>query len=418
MAATDARLSPRQLAFGADGELFVYNGDRVVHVNAQGRIGTAPVGERQLRPGGFVYELRSLSSLTAAPDGTIYAVNTLGLIYRLRNGIVETRFESNSSVLAAGTDERIFLTGVQGLSRLTWGGSADLITRRNTAGFEFGEGMAALRVNWNAELMALSPGGELYGATPNVRRVRKLVQPEECPASREPYVAVAVNGASYSSTGAAPGTILTIFGEYLGPQQLAIGAPGPNGWDRSVGGLQVLFDGIPAPVIFSRWDQAAVIVPYEVQDPVLEISAIVNGAPAGRRFIELKPGAPGVFTLDASGRGQAAVLNQNFTVNGPANPAQKGSIMALYMTGGGRSMPPNRTGAITGLPLPYLVEPVSVRVDSRDTEVLYAGGAPGLVAGVEQVNFRVPADTRSGDAVPLSVLAGSAGSEPVTIAVE
>ncbi len=36
------------------------------------------------------------------------------------------------------------------------------------------------------------------------------------------------------------------------------------------------------------------------------------------------------------------------------------------------------------------VAPVSVLVDGQNTEILYAGAAPGLVAGVLQVNFRLP----------------------------
>ncbi len=33
---------------------------------------------------------------------------------------------------------------------------------------------------------------------------------------------------------------------------------------------------------------------------------------------------PGIFTVDGSGRGQGAILNEDGTLNSPSNPARKG----------------------------------------------------------------------------------------------
>jgi uncharacterized protein (TIGR03437 family) len=50
--------------------------------------------------------------------------------------------------------------------------------------------------------------------------------------------------------------------------------------------------------------------------------------------------------------------------------------------------------------------------------VLYAGGAPGLVAGVLQVNARIPPEAPSGNAVPVLLTVGGFSSQPeVTLAV-
>jgi uncharacterized protein (TIGR03437 family) len=50
--------------------------------------------------------------------------------------------------------------------------------------------------------------------------------------------------------------------------------------------------------------------------------------------------------------------------------------------------------------------------------VNFAGGAPGAVAGVIQVNAQIPAGVTAGGAVPVVVQVGSSDSQPgVTLAV-
>jgi uncharacterized protein (TIGR03437 family) len=70
-----------------------------------------------------------------------------------------------------------------------------------------------------------------------------------------------------------------------------------------------------------------------------------------------------------------------------------------------------------GSTLAHPVLAVSVLVDGQNAEVLYAGSAPGLVAGVLQVNFRVPGLLRTG-AVGLLVKVGRFTSQAgVTMAI-
>jgi len=62
---------------------------------------------------------------------------------------------------------------------------------------------------------------------------------------------------------------------------------------------------------------------------------------------------------------------------------------------------------------------VSVTIGGQPAEVLYAGSAPGLVAGLLQVNARVTDGIPSGDAVPVVLSIGSASSpSTVTMAVQ
>src|ERR1039457_2450619 len=71
---------------------------------------------------------------------------------------------------------------------------------------------------------------------------------------------------------------------------------------------------------------------------------------------------------------------------------------------------------IADYPVPAL--PVRVTVGGRPAEIQYAGAAPHAVAGLLQVNFRVPADAPTGDAIPLVLMVGGARSpEGVKMAV-
>ncbi len=132
--------------------------------------------------------------------------------------------------------------------------------------------------------------------------------------------------------------------------------------------------------------------------------------------------APALFTLDSTGHGQAAVLNELGCCNSVRNPAKRGSVITLYATGEGQTNPPGITGAVSfydrpaDYPVPRL--PVRVTVGGQPADIVYAGEAPHAVTGLLQVNFRVPANAPLGDAVPLKLTVGAASSPvDVTIAI-
>src|SRR5207249_3764718 len=105
---------------------------------------------------------------------------------------------------------------------------------------------------------------------------------------------------------------------------------------------------------------------------------------------------PALFSADASGGGQGAILNQNNTYNSQI-PESPGNYVQLFGTGGGQTNPGGRDGAFNGVGalLAKFVLPVKVFVDGKEAaDVAYAGPSPGLVEGVFQVNVRLPLDVR------------------------
>ncbi len=222
----------------------------------------------------------------------------------------------------------------------------------------------------------------------------------------------------------APGQIVVLFGNELGPAQLATLQLNSNGRvDTLLAGVRVLFDGVPAPLLYVSSKQLSAVVPYSVQpNGRTTVQVDYQGLRSNPLVLWVAPALVGIFTQDSSGRGPGAILNQDGTVNSASNPAEKGSIVTLFGTGEGRTLPEGVDGKVTAEPLPRPVLRIFAQVDNRFADVLYVGGAPGLVAGVLQMNIKIPDDARSGAAIPISIGGmdgpfGTERSEQATVAI-
>ena len=257
---------------------------------------------------------------------------------------------------------------------------------------------------------AVNQEGDLFVADHGLSRSFVIRGADACEMKR-PFIAALLNGASFNGFGAVPGELMSLFGTYLGAESLALGAPGQSvndTWQTTVGGLEIWVNGVQAPIIFSRDDQAAFIIPNETSGPV-RIRFSLDGIEASRSVGIAGQAFPGIFTANSSGGGQAAALNQDATINTADNPADPGSVIVLYITGAGATSPPSQTGSLNNFPLPQLVEEVEVSINFVPAIVEFAGPAPGLVSGVVQVNARIPAGTPSG-AAEVQVKIGGIGS--------
>ena len=230
-----------------------------------------------------------------------------------------------------------------------------------------------------------------------------------------------VNGASYSGGSVAPGEVLTIFGSGLGPSALVgLQLDSAGHVTTSLAGTQVTFDGVPAPLIYVQAGQVGTIAPYAIDGKsttVVQVS--YQGYSTSTVTLPVMATAPALFTADASGKGPGAILNQDLSVNTAANPAVAGAVVILYCTGEGQTSP----GGVDGLlansaTLPAPVAKVSVTVGGQPVNVLYAGAAPGLVAGVLQVNVQLPAGLAAGNQPVVLTIGGVSSPAGVTVAVK
>jgi uncharacterized protein (TIGR03437 family) len=229
-----------------------------------------------------------------------------------------------------------------------------------------------------------------------------------------------VNAASFQGGGVAPGELITIFGSGIGPASLtplALGADGKVA--NTLAETQVLFDGVPSPLIYVSASQVSAIVPYSVtgkSSTGLQIS--YKSLKSNTLAVPVSTCAPALFTADTSGKGQAAVSNQDGTFNGKNNPADKGTILTLYATGEGQTDPGGVDGQLALSVYPKPILPVSVKIGGVDAPLLYYGAAPQLVAGVLQVNAKVPDGVASGDQTIVLTVGSCSSPLGVTVAVK
>lgn len=246
--------------------------------------------------------------------------------------------------------------------------------------------------------VAVGPDGDLYLLADN--RVYRLSQPASCDLSPKPEIAVEGirHGATYEGPAGpsfparvAPGQIVNIFGRRLGPEELAGGQISGGFVTTETGGVRVLVDGQPAPMLFASAGQLGAIIPYGTSsEGAVPLQVEVDGVLSEPRQVQLSLARPGIFTLDSSGQGPGAILNQNGSLNTAANPARPGEVIVLWATGEGQTNPPGVDGRIANGALPQPVQSVEATIGLVDATVLYAGAGPGMVAGVMQVNLLVP----------------------------
>ena len=274
--------------------------------------------------------------------------------------------------------------------------------------------------NYNGSATVTAPG---VTASTTLNVVLTVVAPAA------PAPVTIVNSASLAAGFIAPGEIISIFGTNLGPATPAtfvLNAGG--GVDPTLAGVQVLFNGKAGTPIYVSSTQINVIVPYEVagQATTSMVVQYLGGSSAAFN-LSVAVRSPGIFTLNSAGL-QAAALNQNGSVNGTgANGtayASPDTTVVLFTTGGGQTSPASLTGSVTPIgSILYRVPNVTATVGGQPAVVEFAGGAPGLVAGVVQVNVHLPKNL-TGDALQVvisidgvaSPLTGPSGQGP-TVAV-
>lgn len=208
--------------------------------------------------------------------------------------------------------------------------------------------------------------------------------------SMGPFAGCVVDAAGFTNEQTvSPGAIVTIFGSALGPSQ-GVGFQLVNGQvPTSLGGTQVLVNGEPAPILYSSYWQLNVILPYSLEIRTMPTIQVVSSGTPANQWSNSRVQSAGISLFRVNN--SAAALNQDGTLSSPQNPAQPGSTVMLFGTGGGQTVPPSVAGEITPLVLRPLASTPQAQIGAREPLIVqYAGAAPGLVSGVTQINVTLP----------------------------
>jgi len=395
--ATAALLSyPTGVAVDASGNLFIADSlnNRIRKVSASSGIITTVAGSGAFgwgncycTSGSFSGDGGPATSATLAPGGV--AVDASGDLFIADSGNNRIR----EVAAASGIITTVAGNGSQGFSGD--GGPATSATLNGPNG------------------VAMDASGNLFIADTGNNRIREVLAAKALGGIQ--------NAASYATGAVPPGEMVVLYGAGMGPAALAYLQvdSGTGLLETTVAGTTVLFNGFPAPIVYTSAGQVAAVVPYEIAGAATaQILVNYQGKYVAAGTVTVTPSAPGIFTVN-SGTGQAAALNQDASVNSTSNPAAAGSVIVLYLTGEGQTAPQGVDGKIaSAAPLPAPVLPVTITIGGQPATYFYAGAAPDEVAGIMQINANIPAGV-TGNAVPVSVQIGTASTQKgVTIAVQ
>jgi uncharacterized protein (TIGR03437 family) len=98
----------------------------------------------------------------------------------------------------------------------------------------------------------------------------------------------------------------------------------------------------------------------------------------------------------------------------PEKPAKPNEAIVLFGTGLGLLSPALPTGEAAKNNSTSVVP--TITIDGNPADVQFSGAAPGFV-GLNQVNVKIPAGTRSATDIPVAITIGEKQSNTVTIAV-
>ena len=214
----------------------------------------------------------------------------------------------------------------------------------------------------------------------------------------------------------APGGIVSLYGAGLGPAA-GVGAQldSSGKFPTELAGTQVLFGGVPAPLLYAAANQVNAVVPFGVSSgPMTTVqirSAAGTSETVALRVVAADPAIVAISEPD-DGWYKSLVVNQDGSANSLSNPAQPGSIITFWVNGAGLFRTSLEDGSIVVPPLPMPALPINVILDQYPTplavEVLYAGAAPGMLAGILQMNIRIPPNSGPGSYSAIELHVGNA----------
>ncbi len=437
---TGAQLnSPTSVAVDRSGTVYIADfGNNVIRKLSGGAISTVAGNGRQGYSGdggaGTQAQLNGPQGVGVDSAGNVYIADTLNnRVRRLSGGNIQTIAgigipgnggdggPATSAELAAPTGLAVdsagsvyVSNGSRSVRKIYPNGPISTIAGADALGYS-GDGGPALNATFNGALgLAVDSAGNVYVADSGNNAIRQLQ-----PLATGTGIAAVVNGAGNQTGSIAPGEIIVLYGNGLGPAAVVANQPNSNGvYSTAIGGTAVYVGGTAAPILYASATQVSAIVPFGLTGSTAPVYVTYQGVATTPVSVPVATAAPALFTTDFSGKGQVAAVNQGATptINNASHPANAGTFVQLYATGGGTTSPASADGAIAAGPA-QLTQNATVTIGGKNATVAYAGAAPGSPNGVVQINVQIPSGLPAGQADVSVQIGGVSSPAGATIAV-
>jgi uncharacterized protein (TIGR03437 family) len=238
--------------------------------------------------------------------------------------------------------------------------------------------------NTVAAALAVDPGGTVHVAG-STGLVSAFI-PSKSSAGRIFGLANAAGGVLAGRV--APVELISIYGLHLGVSTPVYASFDASGFlPTTLAGIQVAFNGTPAPLLYVSDTQINAVVPLVLANmPSASLRVALNSGALPDFRLAVDTAIPQVAR---NADGSAASINQDGSVNSSTHPAPAGSFVSIWATGIGYA--PGVDGQMATSAQSFCGCIIHDLATNQDIVPSYAGTAPGMVTGVVQINFQVPA---------------------------
>ena len=186
-------------------------------------------------------------------------------------------------------------------------------------------------------------------------------------------------------------------------------------WGTSLASDTVTVNGVAAPISsvgrVNNLEQLTFQVPCDAAVSSSTPIVINVGGGSGSVSLPVVAATPGIFeTTMSDGSNRAAALRPDGTFVSLQNPARRGELIRVFVTGMGAAIPAVATGALPAPGTDSLLDvtKIIVGVNNGGTRVVSGRLSPNLT-GVSEITFQVPSDSATGNDIVLSVAINAAG---------
>jgi uncharacterized protein (TIGR03437 family) len=319
--------------------------------------------------------------------------------------------------IALDPSGNVWLTGVTASPDFPngqgWSNGGDFATALNPSGSALAYS-ARYPNDTVSQSVAVDPSGVLHLAGPT--GIVSTVSPNRAPLPRIFGIANAAYGPV--SGRAVYGEVISIYGPHIGPSTPATFTPDSQGFVPTLlGGVQVYINGVAMPLLYVSDSQINAVVSNNGYFGPQYAQITSNGVPGPEFPVTIISAQPQIFQEPS---GFAAAVNQDNSINSVSHPAKAGSIVSIWATG----VPlPIFYGISQLAPAAQNLEccqvgvhfsainfadgvPTGTVTGTTPATVTYSGASPGIVGGVVQINFQIPALAAGTSVMGVNVLAG------------